>query len=281
MPRGRSTSFDRRKKLMWKRVLVSFGVGMLVAFIGVGVWYGTRHASVTIDEVVVSGGETVSHGVVEEVVWRELEGAYIFLVPKTFVYTYPRERIASAIEALPRVEYALIERDGRNTLSVSFSEYTPFALWCAHGEGACMLINEAGYAFDTAPPIKGGTLLRYIHNEHTPERGAHILSEEEIRSTQHVAENLFDHFNMRVYAVEYTRDGDFIYRIAGNGHILVNGAVAVEDTFDTLDAVFRSSDFSHLTTERFEYIDVRFDKTVYVQPYQEEIIEDVATTTES
>ena len=61
-------------------LFVLFGAGLIL----VAVWYGTRVQSLTITDIEVKGGETISHEKVKSLVLSEFEGAYLGLIPKRF-----------------------------------------------------------------------------------------------------------------------------------------------------------------------------------------------------
>lgn len=284
MARRRQHAHNKGRRT-WKRVAIGIGVGVMLGGVVVGVWFGTRHANVTIAEVTVSGGETVSHEAVRRIVWDTLDGSYFFLVPYRFAYTFPEDAIQQEVGALSRVSGVAVERVSRTEVRVEIQEYAPQALWCAHVRSTqCLLIDARGYAFDVAPPIVGKTMLRFVHEERPPVVGTHIFNSGDIAGTQEFANVLKQRHGMRVTYIERTKAGDLKYFIADGGYILVAGDIAIENTFDSLDAVLSSPDFVHVAPGNFEYIDVRFDGAVYIKDVEEEAPEtevETATTSES
>ena len=139
---------------------------MIAAFFGmliISVWYGTRVDSFTIDKVTVSGGETIPHSAVENVIKTKLEGSYMKIVPRSFVFTYPHEEIEQAVKEVGRIKNVTVVRSGGNELVVEFDEYVPHALWCKDNQSeGCFFLDDAGYSFSSAPTLVGGSFLRFI-----------------------------------------------------------------------------------------------------------------------
>ena len=85
---SRTRGIRRKKKggtksLVWQFVYGGIAITVVV-LLGYGVWYVTRLPALTLTEVEVKGGETVSHEELKSIVREELRGSYLFLVPKRF-----------------------------------------------------------------------------------------------------------------------------------------------------------------------------------------------------
>jgi len=78
------------KNIAWGVLVLSMVSGLLY-----GTWHLVRLPAVTIDTVLVTGGETVSHTTIEAEVQKLLEGDYGNFIPRRFILTYPKEEIVS------------------------------------------------------------------------------------------------------------------------------------------------------------------------------------------
>jgi cell division septal protein FtsQ len=256
---------------------VFFGV-LLTLFIGAVsfcVWYVTRLPALTLTEVSVVGGETISHEAVRTAVEEELLGTYYRLIPKRFSYLYPDEAIEARLLRIPRLKEVAVERTSRQQLAVAFTEYVPHALWCAQPAApVCLFIDRDGYAFAEAPRLEGGAYLRYVETGREPAVGQTVFTSTYVRETNAFVETLYDALRLPVTAVE--RDGESIsYTLAGGGEIRTTTAEPLQTTLDNLQTLLASEEFSHLAPGNFQYIDLRFGNRVYVQ----ETAPDAATTT--
>ena len=158
------TRSNLKKELTFKKQLF-FGVLRLVGIVVffVFVYHVTRLSAVTLEEVTVAGGETISHDEIRNRVTDELQGTYFLIIPKRFVVLYPHDRIIAVLEKIPRVHNIEIKRTSLTAIDVTFEEYIPHALWCMSlsEDQTCYFMTDDGYAFAPAPRLNGGTLTRH------------------------------------------------------------------------------------------------------------------------
>ena len=246
---------------------------VLLAGLGAGTWYLTRLPALSLNRVEVTGGITLDEGALRARVEDALEGSYLFLIPKRFLYTYPHDALVELIEHEPRSAGVTIERDGQ-MLSVHVTEHIPVALWCAESEvhEGCVFLSEGGEAFDQAPRLEGAVLHRYVTEGRAPEAGVPFAPAAFLADTEAFAEALERQHGMRARSITRTADGDLRYRILGGGEIAVAADAPVDEVFANLDSVLGSAEFAHLAPGNFAYIDLRFGNKVFVK-------EGLATTT--
>jgi len=282
---GRRFRVKKKQKRISTTLQLVYGAIALLVVGGMvyGVWYVTRLPAFTVTSIEVEGGETITHESVRAVVDDTLQGAHAFLIPRRFVYFYPHEDIVAALEQVPRIRDVHVDIKNRTTLTVTFSEYIPHALWCTSLEGeSCTFITDEGYAFAEAPPLRGGTFIRHIIIDREPERGVEAFSETDIRRIDALIESFENELNLRTYAVVRTSAGDEEYHLVNGGHILVAPTMSVQDTFDNLQSVLQSAEFAHITSGGFNYIDLRFGNRVFVRETMEDtqVATSTATTTD-
>ncbi|NCN52197.1 hypothetical protein GW943_00060 [Candidatus Parcubacteria bacterium] len=267
-----------------KQLLYGFITLFTVGVLGYGTWYLTRLSAVTIDQITVSGGETVSHALMEQKIADSLEGNYFFFIPKRFTFTYPESAIQAAAASVPRAKDVAVTREGTK-LHVTFGEYTPYALWCADkiSNTDCMFLSEDGYAFAKAPPLRGGALMRFTTETQTPERDTQPFTAEQLRNMYGFIDGLEKQFGFRVLAVTRSIDEDLFYHLGEGGTIYTTENADNETTFENLATVLKSDKFSHLTKDNFSYIDLRFGNRVFVNETETEkptpIAQEHASTT--
>lgn len=252
------------KKAYILQILTGVCVMVVVAGLGYGIWYVTRLPSLTIHEVVVSGGDTVKPGVVKTAIETELEGAYAALIPRTFSYLYPAAAITSSVEAIPRVKDVELARTDRNTLTVSFTEYRPEALWCDQQRRHCLFVDEAGYAFADAPVLVGGSLLRFVVEDAPPVLHGSLLSPTQIEYATLFAELIQQEFEFTTSEYYFEQNGDMTLTLSGGAHLLLSQSIPAGDSLANLETILGSDEFAHLRSDNFQYIDLRFGNKVYV-----------------
>ncbi len=241
-------------------------------------WYVTRLPMFTLREVSISGGETIPHEVVRARVLTELTGAYFLIVPKRFSYLYPHDRITEVVGNIPRVHSVEVGRNSETELHVSFSEYVPYALWCAgEADVPCWFMDENGYAFAEAPRLTGGTLVRHTVEGSVELNEGLAIDTEKLRALERFVERAETELGLRITALAHKKNGDIELFINGGGAIFISGTKDIEATFENLRTVLAAPEFEHLEPGNFRYIDVRFDNKVFVNEELE--TEAIATTT--
>ncbi len=244
------------------------------------VWYITRLNFFTLTDVSVTGGETISHEEIQNIVKNELKGSYILIVPKQFAYFYPHDRILEVLSKNPRIHDVYVSRASRTGLSVTFQEYLPHALWCADTEDQlpCSFITSTGYLFSEAPELTGGTLTRHTTEGVTELSKGEIISSDRLSQIDTFIQRAQDEQGLRISSARYTRDDDVEFSINGGGKIFVSGGKDMNVAFENLTSVLLSSEFKHIEPGNFQYIDLRFDNKVFVN---ESLKDTLSTTTES
>lgn len=232
------------------------------------VWYGSRLNSLTIAEVKVEGGETIDHNVVRKIAEEEIVGEYYRLVPRRFVWTYPKEVIIAKIKALPRVSGVTLDDSESGVLNIYLKEYEPFALWCAGADNEavkepCVFIDKEGQAFAVAPALTGTALLRYRNND-TPKVGEKPFGPTFLKETHRFAAEVATRFNFHVGVVEWIGQEDVSFYVRGGGILKTTLRQPVNDTLDNLNVILVSKEFEHLGPGNFAYVDLRFGDKVFV-----------------
>lgn len=245
---------------------IGWGVLVLgvVALLLAGIWHGTRISALTITEVVASGGETIDPSVVEAAVATELEGAYLGFVPRRFAWLYPAEDVYQAVDAIQRVHNIQVARDGGTSLLVTYDEYVPQALWCTKGEHeSCLFVDATGFAFAPAPPLTGGSFLRFVTLGRDAVVEETVLPPDTL-AAMHELVRLLAAEGWYVQVVEVDEMGDAFLQVSGGGELKVVVNDEPARIVDNLLTILTSTEFQHLAPGNFAYIDLRFGNKVFV-----------------
>lgn len=256
------------------RILVGVCIIASVALMITGVWYGSRVEALTIRTVAVSGGETIPHTTVEERTQSVLEGTYLRLVPRRFALLYPHDAIIDALAAVPRIKDITVERQNWQTLAVTFTEYRSDALWCA--EESCFFVDETGYAFAPAPPLRGGAFIRFS-TDREPAVGETVGSAADYASVMEFIA-LLENEDVRVSHVLIDSVRDVYITLSGGGELRLTLDVSPQTIFDNLMTVLEDPAFTDVLPGTFQYIDLRFGNKVFVN--RTAVVDEFATTTD-
>jgi len=264
-----------------------FGIAfLLLIIIGTfiyNVWHLTRLKSLTITTLQIEAGKTIPQAELAKIVNKALTGTYLALIPKRFTYTYPKAELINRLTEKPRVKTALVNKTSRTSLSVSVTEYIPYALWCNETKKQnCVFLNHSGFAFATAPQLSGSVFLRYYLAKEEPSVEGSAFTPDFIAMTELFTTLVKDSKGFIVSNITRTEDNDVTYELVSGAKLITTADLSPEQSFDNLLTVLETEEFKHLTQNNFSYIDLRFGNKVYVQ--EEEPKEETtatATATES
>jgi cell division septal protein FtsQ len=257
-------SLDPNTVVLIKQIVIGVIVIGFVGLVLSAIWYGTRLTAMTIDEVSVSGGETVDHGDIEVKVWEQLSGEYLKFIPRKFSVLYPRQAIVESLSAVDRVHTVSVERNGWKGLRVSFEEYAPKALWCGSVDDRnCLFLDKSGYAFAPAPVLDGGQFLRFVEIGQSPELHTFITDVSDVEKVVYLVQ-LLTEIDWYVSHVEVGQDSNIFLRLVGGGELKIDLDEPPKKTLENLLVILGSDKFNHLKPGNFQYIDLRFGNKVYV-----------------
>lgn len=275
----------KRKRLINPDTLVllrQIGIGLAVfagvALIITAIWHGTRIQALTIQEVEVKGGETIDHEQLKKIVHAGLEGQYLKLIPKTFAWFYPADKIREDLSQVDRIYNVKLSVEGGRKIIVTFDEYTPFALWCNSGdEDNCVFINKEGYAFAQAPTLSGGSFLRFSNIGKQTELLTNFTDGKSLADLLQL-KTLLEEKGWYANQFELDNEGDAYVSLSPSSELKISLDQTPGQTIDNLFTVLASEDFVDLTPGNFQYIDLRYGNKVFVKEH--EVIDESATSTE-
>lgn len=257
-----------RSGLFLRQFIVGVILVLIISFLGAALWYGTRLEIFTITNVEVGGGETISHSLIRDLVEEELQGEYYNLIPKRFSLTYPEQTIISKVKKFPRVKDVVLEKKGNQTISLTVTEYYPFALWCKSPENTdqspCYFLDVEGYSFIEAPPLSGSSMLRYFDRNSTPEAGQQPFNTSFMNSTSRFAVAIGKDLGFGTVYIERVSAEEVDYHLAGGGVLKATIPQDVDETIKNLSAILATNDFKHLAPGNFQYIDLRFGSKIFI-----------------
>lgn len=234
-----------------------------------GAWHFVRLPNLTIDMVVVSGGETIDHSLLETAANQVLEGSYFKFIPHRFAWFYPEAEIEAQADNILRVKEVTVSRSG-TTVNLNFSEYRPWALWCLSDESQCWFIEDSGYAFAPAPSLQGDLFTRYISLHQAPALGETLLSKQELQATKEILLGL-EARGWFVRRVEFDAVGDVFYILTNDSELKTSFKNRSATTLLYLDTILNNAQFSHLRQQPFDYIDLRFGRKIYIKEERDQV----------
>ncbi len=279
-PKNRRRSLDPATRLLLRQTLIGFGLTILLSCVLITVWHVTRLSALTITSIEVTGGDTVDHAEVREVVEAALAGTYVQLVPRRFAWLYPASTIHDQLADLPRVSSITLQRTDGRTLRIELTEYQPYALWCEYEDGdTCLFVSREGYAFAAAPSLRGGAFVRLYSAEHLPAIGEYILPSEMVDDLWWLLGAVPQVSELVPMAVILGPGPRAVISLTRGGELRITFDQDVTATIHYLQALVGSEEFIHLQDEPFQYIDMRFGNRLFVNEEIPLTALDTATTT--
>lgn len=273
---------DPSKIMLLKQLGIGAAIFSLLGLMVAGLWYGTRVSFLTINEVAVIGGETIPHDVVKKIANETLEGTYIGIIPRRFAWWYPETEIIANISQIPRMKDPVVERETGRSLTISFSEYEPYALWCKERSSEdCLFIDKTGYAFGAAPKLSGGAFLRYRTLGRDMQVGTVMAERHDIETMEQFIQLVDTNLKFSITQIETDTAGDVFYILSGGGEFKATLRDDATKVFDNLRAILASKEFSDVRPGNFQYIDLRFGNKVFVNEESGTTGSTTATTTDT
>lgn len=280
-PKSKRQRFKKRppqnpRLVLFKQCLIGLILSVFLVAVGYAVWHGTRIETLTISEVSVTGGDTVSGGKVKEMVEAELAGDYFKLVPRRFAWTYPETAIKKTLLTVDRIKSVDLVVESGQVLNVHFNEYHPAALWCALDSNDCIFLESSGYAFAKAPALNGTSLIRFSGSTAEFAVGNQAFAEEFVSHALTLVSYLEDNLNLKAKEVMATAPNEFDLHLQAGGYLKVNANQPLTETIENLETVLNSQEFGHLTPGNFLYVDLRYGNKLFIKESEPE--NETATT---
>ncbi len=161
----------RRKKQqeLKRRIWISVSIIVLIL---IGLILLSRIPRINIKNIEISGNKIVDIEVIEGAVRTEIEGHYLWVIPKTNFLLYPKKKIINELGTqYKRLTNIQVGLDGWQTLEISVGERTGHYTWCGEelpeaGLGLenvkCYFMDDVGYIFDQAPFFSGDVYLKFF-----------------------------------------------------------------------------------------------------------------------
>jgi len=230
----------------------------------VGLVMGLRRPEVTIATVTVLGTNYVRSDLVERVVHDALGGYYLFVIPRSNTFLFPKDEIIRELkEVFHPVDRVVIERNELTGISVFVTEYVPDALWCTGFEegSSCYFMNESGFVF-TPTQEKANGLLRFSSGRDSVTVGERYLDGEYERLRAFV-ENLTVATSRTPERISINEHNDVSVSFVEGGEVRFTLENTDDTLLDNIASVFASRRFQ--SDELFEYADFRFGNKIYVK----------------
>ena len=275
------------KRRQQKRIFLTYvGCFLFIALL-VGFIFLMRVERLQIVDVVILGGDNISHNEIHSFVDEVLDESYVFVIPKSNMFVYPKRYLENGIlERFSRVQNISMSHSFSQTLSVEFGEYEPYALWCegvsphaldfiqeeTESDTTCFYLSEAGYIYAQAPDFSEGVYFRF-HNETDREYPVKTFYEKDNFSELRLLIDRIGERGFESLSLTKLGDGSFVLGLSGGGRIVFDSEIGFDVTFDNLASILRDPETGLTpvleTQDKIDYIDLRYDRKVYFKLHEQ------------
>lgn len=153
-----STTEYLAKKMKARRQRLYIASGAFFVLVIAAVFI-LRLESLQITETVAEGVPATGALAVEARAEDVLSGSYLWLVPKTNAFLYPKTKLERTLaREFPRLSSVAVSLEGSHVLKIEGVERKPFATYCSD---TCYFLDETGFIFDVSPVFSEGVYFVY------------------------------------------------------------------------------------------------------------------------
>ncbi len=183
----------RQKQKRIQRIFLSAGFVLFIILL----IYVSRREQFLITEVIVPEKNIVDREKIKEITQQELQGYYLWFIPRSNALLYPRQTIRTRLlTEFPRLESVALDLNGAKMLLVNVKEHTTFALYCERASipkdlSQCYFLDKDGLIFAPAPAFSGDVYFVYASRSPIESPlGIQFMSQEEFNALVKFIENL-------------------------------------------------------------------------------------------
>ncbi len=267
--RSKKLRKKKKKVLQWKLGVFC----LLILAIVFGCIYVLRLNYLQIQEVYVEGEYTSLSTRVSEDVGSVLEGKYLWLIPKTNIFLYPKSNIEDALSLnYPEIEKYSIELDifHTKTLKITVKERQEIGVWCRYvsEKEECYFIDNSGYVFEKSPNYSDGVLMKYSGRIQGEPLGAQYVPREtfqKIISFVNAVNAKSDAYMLRITGLNFEKDSNLTFRLQNGGSLFVDLNTGLTQTFENVSILLSQDSFLYEIEDGsfIDYVDARLPGKVF------------------
>lgn len=252
----------RRQARTWRFA----ALGALAALLLGGAISFFHISAFAVRDVRIAGAATVPASDIERAVREELDGSYLFVLPKRNAFLYSDARVAARLARdFPKLTDIDVSLENFHTIAVSVKERTPSALFCGESisepPAPCLFMDADGIAYEAAPDFSDNAYVRFYGGDALVP-GGRFLTREAYRPLSALAQAMADE-GFSPAEIEVDAYGDVLLTDVSGASVRFTIRQKPEDVLKALTAARASDALSGKSLEEIEYIDLRFGKRLY------------------
>lgn len=269
--RGAEYAKQKKKILLIRSAIFLTLCVLLCVFV---VWLSGLPA-LQINTISISGATVLREETLKEEVNMMLSGKYLWLVPKTNIFVYPRKQIEVALsKRYPRISSVSLATLDKGMLMVTLRERQPFALWCDNvptdtSVSQCYFLDTDGFVFDHAPQFSGDAYFKYygILPYEAPVGSYYLSSTTRFHELSDFVSDVKKLDISPLYITAKNQESFELF-IFGGGKILFDTQEGLKKISERLSALLKTQNLVPREGGELlvEYIDLRFGNKMFFKP---------------
>ncbi|PJE58480.1 MAG: hypothetical protein COU81_00515 [Candidatus Portnoybacteria bacterium CG10_big_fil_rev_8_21_14_0_10_36_7] len=264
----------KRQKILRNKILIFFFLSVILFF---GLSFATRFEKINIKNIEVIGNKVLEAEIIKNIVTKEMQNYYYFIVPKTSVLFYPKNQIERVLlNKFKRIKEISVEVKNEQILEIYLSERKAAYTWCGEDilteekittKENCYFMSSDGYIFDKAPYFSGAVYFKFygvgkIGSLFSPENFNNLISFKDSVTSMGLRPNTFNLKN----------DGDIELYLASNSSILNSPKILFKKDgnlikiTENLQSAISTDPLKTNLKDKYDtllYIDLRFGNKIY------------------
>ncbi len=274
---------ETRREYAVKAALIS---GVFVAMVCIASF--TAHLpEVRIATIQIEGAVLTSQEALHTSIAAQLDGAYVWIFPRNATAIYPKQTILKDIlDSFPSITMVHLEREGSTSLVATVGERAPAYLWCGDASPAtkashreeCYFTDTEGVVFLRAPSFSDGIYMKLympVLGEavrplatYPQPLGMRLMESDRFLRLMHFAQSL-EGEGVFVTSISCDVQKDCTLTLKNGVPLMIASDTALEvalrNLFATIETGKVTLDDLTMARRRFDYIDLRFDKKVFLK----------------
>lgn len=152
----------RKKNISSKKYFRNAVIFFLAITIFTAIIYLSKLPVLQINQIEVSGNQTIEKNEIENRLNDILSGFYFYFIPKKNYFLVAIKLIEKNIlDSFPRIEQVSVKKKPLKSLLIQIKEREPWAVYCSQ---KCFFIDKSGFAYEESF-INSGNLIRFIRED--------------------------------------------------------------------------------------------------------------------
>ncbi len=262
-----SSRLKARRRRRRANVTLIFALACLVFVLSLS--YLLRLKILNIQSVSVSGTRVLNQSEIKKIVINDLSGSYFYLIPKTSILFYSKNKIQN--ELLKRFVplKSLNIRVAGGTLAIKISEREPYALWCKTQTTlaqSCFVADHSGFIFNPANTDQGVLFTGDSFKEGQNPVGQFILPQEQFEKLI----TFLDTLSALGFSLDSIQKHDTSLSLIFTNHssLIVNSDQDFNIALENLQVFLQNQTEVSKKDGGFnvEYLDLRFGNKIFFKP---------------